>query len=164
MTEPCPAVHLCWRDFSSLSIREIYSLLQLRQQVFVVEQQCAYLDADDLDQTASHLLCHNDAEDARLLGCLRLLPPGSRFSYPAIGRLATVANQRGKGLARRMMHMAIERAMHHHPGQPVALSAQCYLIPFYQSLGFLPVSAVYEEDGIPHIDMLRNPSFQPPAG
>ena len=121
----------------------------------MVEQQCAYLDADDLDQTASHLLCHTGAEDARLLRCLRLLPPGSRFTQPAIGRLATVADERGKGLARWMMHMAIERVRLTYPGQSIALSAQVYLTRFYHSLGFAPVSEIYQEDGIPHIDMLR---------
>lgn len=158
MPRQTPQFHFHWRQFSALSVNELYSLMRLRQQVFVVEQECAYLDADNLDIEALHLLCLKENNDhLQLVGCLRLLPPGARFKCPAIGRLATVEAVRGQGVARLMMEQAIQHTSLIYPGQAICLSAQCYLEGFYHRLGFIPTSPPYDEDGIPHIDMMRQP-------
>jgi len=144
-----------WRSFSQLTIDDLYCLLRLRQQVFVVEQNCPYLDADGLDQEASHLLCRQSTrEGTKLVGYLRIIAAGSRFRSPAIGRLVIDSSIRGKGLARRMMEEALRHVRELYPGQPVAISAQQYLEKFYNSLGFITTSPPYDEDGISHIDML----------
>lgn len=145
-----------WRIFSSLSGLEVYQLLRLRQQVFIVEQDCPYLDADDLDRDALHLLCWQVDGQRKLLGCLRLLPPGVRFPTPAIGRLATDPMARGKGIGRQLMVQALHRAGRIYQGEPVMISAQRYLERFYLSFGFTICSEPYDEDGIPHIDMRYN--------
>ncbi len=144
-----------WRTFSQLSTDDLYRLLRLRQQVFVVEQNCPYLDADGLDQGALHLLCRQSSETGpQLVGYLRILAPGSKYRSPAIGRLVTAPSVRGKGLARQMMKRALRQVGELYPGRPVAISAQQYLESFYTSLGFMTTSPPYDEDGIPHLDML----------
>lgn len=152
--QPHKPLHWEWRTFTQLSTSELYHLLQLRQQVFVVEQNCPYLDADGLDEEALHLLCkRNDEAVFELVGYLRILAPGKRFNTPVIGRLATAASVRGQGIGRELMEQALQLTQHNFPGQPVTISAQCYLEKFYTSLGFTSISAPYDEDGILHVDM-----------
>jgi ElaA protein len=140
---------LRWHDFADLSAGLLYEVLRFRQAIFVVEQACAYPDLDGLDQRAHHLLLH--AESA-LAGYLRLIP------YPeerrvAIGRVAVGASLRRRGLARRLMAEALARCRRDYPDWRVTLAAQTYLAGFYQSLGFHPISAPYDDYGVPHVDM-----------
>ena len=133
-----------------LSARQLYALLKLRSEVFVVEQRCIYLDPDGLDLEALHLL----GRDARgeLLACARLIPTPHG---PKIGRVLTAPAARGSGQGRALMQRAISECTTLWPAQPITLSAQAHLQGFYASLGFQAISAVYDEDGIPHIDMRR---------
>ena len=127
-----------------------------RQLVFAVEQRCAYLDADGFDVCAWHLLgWQSDGARRELAAYLRLIDPGHRYAEPSIGRVLTSAGCRHTGLGRALMVEGMKRAEHAFPGQAIRISAQYRLEPFYASLNFRAVSACYEEDGIPHIEMLR---------
>ena len=136
---------LCWAE---LTTAQLYELLQFRQAVFVVEQASPYPDLDGRDPRAQHLLVRRGEE---LIGCLRLIEPDPLVK---IGRLAIKAGERGRGLARLMMEAALARAAEVYPHRDVGLSAQAYLQPFYQSLGFTPSSSPYDDYGVPHVDMV----------
>ena len=140
-----------WRALEDFDARALYELLALRQQVFVVEQRCAYLDADGLDTETQHLTGHDG--DA-LVGSLRLMPPGRHGRWAAIGRVAVARGYRGRGLARDMMQRAIARVHERDGDVPIRLAGQEHLVAFYASLGFDPVSEPYDEDGIPHVEMV----------
>ena len=139
------------RPFDALTPRELHDAFALRQRVFVVEQACIYQDVDGKDPIALHLLARDGEE---LVAYARILPPGARFDVAAIGRVVVAPERRGEGLARRLMIEAIRIAREHH-GPRVALSAQAHLEAFYTSVGFVRVGDVYDEDGIPHVDMRR---------
>ena len=146
-----------WCIFQELGRDEIYEILRVRQEVFTVEQNCAYQDADGLDQSALHLIGWRERADGRqLVAYLRVLPPGSRFSEPSIGRLLTIHSMRGAGIGRTAMLEAIRKITDLFPGNGIRISAQKYLENFYQDLGFIADSANYEEDGIPHRQMVRS--------
>jgi ElaA protein len=138
-----------WHSFGELSPELLYEVLRFRQAIFVVEQRSPYADLDGIDQTALHLLLRLDGG---LAGYLRLIP-GEAEQVVRIGRVAVAPERRGRGLARHMMAEALDRFRRHWPEFSIALSAQAYLVPFYQSLGFAAVSAPYDDCGVPHIDM-----------
>jgi len=142
-----------WLPFDRLSPRELYEVLALRQRVFVVEQRCAYLDADGRDPQCWHGL-GTDADGALVATC-RIVPPGVAYAEPAIGRVATAPEARRTGLGRRLMLEAIDQTKRLFPGQGIRIGAQQYLERFYRSLGFVTVSEPYDEDGIPHLEMFR---------
>ena len=148
-----PAVEWRWYGLADLSAREAYAVLAARMAVFVVEQNCIYQDLDGLDQHALHLV--GWAEEA-VVAYLRVLPPGTRFDDPSIGRLLVHRDFRRSRFASAAMNMALQKIATLYPFQPVRISAQTYLEAFYAALGFVTVSAVYAEDGIPHVEMLRN--------
>lgn len=131
----------------TLDARSLYAVLKLRSEVFVVEQQCVYLDPDGADLEAWHLLGRDEA--GSLQAYARLL------EGPRIGRVVTAPGARGAGQGRALMQQAIAECERLWPGQGIELSAQAHLQRFYASLGFEPTSAVYDEDGIPHIDMKK---------
>ncbi|MDM4766048.1 GNAT family N-acetyltransferase [Pelomonas sp. SE-A7] len=135
-----------------LPARELYEVLKLRAEVFVVEQRCMYLDPDGADLEAWHLL--GRADDGALAAYARLL------SGPRIGRVLTSPAARGSGQGRALMGQALSHCERLWPGSAVELSAQAHLQRFYASLGFEPTSGVYDEDGIPHIDMRRPAASQ----
>lgn len=141
-----------WLPFDRLTGRQVHDLLALRQRVFVVEQRCAYLDADGLDPKCWHGL---GSRDGVLVACARIVPPGEKFAEPAIGRVVTAPEVRRSGLGRELMLEAIAQTKRLYPGQDIRLGAQRYLERFYRSLGFEPVGEPYDEDGIPHIEMVR---------
>ncbi len=136
-----------------LDALELYDIMTLRQRVFVVEQKCAYLDADGRDKSALHVL---GVDQGTLVAYLRILPRGVRFAEPSIGRVCVHEVYRGSGLGRALVREGLD-ALFSAEGQPVAvaLSAQAHLEPFYESLGWSRTSNVYDEDGIPHLDMVR---------
>ena len=139
--------------FVELTPQRLYDILQLRSEVFVVEQECAYLDLDGLDQEALHIL---GVRDGVIVATARILAPGGRHAHVSIGRVVTAPSARGEGLGRALMEAALQETMKHFgAGTSVALSAQSYLLPFYESLGFVVTSEEYLEDDIPHTDMLR---------
>jgi ElaA protein len=144
-----------WSRLPGLAAAELYAVLAARQQVFAVEQQCAFQDADGHDLHAWHLLAWTDAGTASALaGYLRALDPGRKYSEPSIGRVLTVSSHRGIGLGRTLMIEGIERTRGIWPGRPIRVAAQQRLETFYASLGFRTASVPYDEDGILHVDML----------
>lgn len=152
MTKSSP-INWFWLTFAELSRQQLYSLLQLRQAVFVVEQNCVYLDADSFDQDAWHLLGENSGQ---LAAYCRVLKPGGKYSEVSIGRVLTAEKFRGLGLGKELMSVALTHIESEFPASAVRISAQLYLKKYYQDFGFKPVSEPYDEDGIPHIEMLRS--------
>lgn len=145
-----------WYSWESLGRDDLYALLQLRQNVFVVEQRCAYPDIDDLDRCAWHLLgWSTDPQRPGLVATLRVLFPGSKLADPAIGRVAVHADWRNQGVGKTALAEALAFCRSAFPGQALQLSAQSHLQQFYGAFGFVTVSAEYDEDGIAHVDMRR---------
>jgi ElaA protein len=145
-----------WTRFSDLRPAELYEALRLREAVFVVEQNCAYPDADGRDPAAWHLLGWMEAEDGRrLVAYARIFEPGVRYEEASIGRIVTAQEVRHSGLGRALMAEALRRVELVAPRQPIKLAAQRYLENFYSGFGFRTVSDPYLEDGITHVDMIR---------
>jgi ElaA protein len=150
-----------WCTLHELTPAELYALLAARAAVFVVEQNCAYQDADGYDLDAQHLIAWSGAEVA---ACLRVLSPGTKLAERSIGRIITSSAFRGTGLGRTILKRALERLDAAYPGKPVRIGAQARLAKFYEDFGFQSASEVYMEDGIPHIYMLRAARPAPPRG
>ena len=142
-----------WTRFEGLSADDVYDMLALRSRIFVVEQDCVYLDPDGLDRQAWHLL-GRDAQGA-LLAYVRVCDPGVKYAPPSIGRVVVDPSQRGSGLGHVLIAEALRRCEQTYAGQPNRIGAQARLQGFYQRHGYVPVSETYLEDGIPHIDMER---------
>ncbi len=143
-----------WKIFDELTTAELYSILQLRQEVFVVEQQCWYLDADNKDQFAHHLLGKN--QDGILLAYARIIPPGKQFENEAsFGRIITSLKIRRDGYGKHAMALILEKIVSQFGKVPVRIEAQAYLVPFYHSFGFHAEGEEFDMDGLPHIEMLR---------
>lgn len=139
------------KAFDQLSLQELYTILTLRTNVFVVEQACPYPELDGKDPNCLHLLGTINGE---LVAYLRILPAALRYDEVSIGRVVIKPSHRGKGLGRLMMEQAIHCITNEWKESQIKIGAQAYLEKFYQSLGFEPVSEVYLEDDIPHLDML----------
>lgn len=140
-----------WYRLDDLTGPQMHAVLAAREAVFVVEQNCAYQEADDLDRRSWHLIAYCGKQIA---GYLRLVEPGGRFAEPSIGRVLTTKNYRGTGVGKQLMVAAITKSRELYPGQNVRISAQAYLKRFYETFGFHPVSDEYPEDGIPHLEMV----------
>lgn len=143
------------KKFHELTLDELYSILELRSNVFIVEQNCIYNDIDGKDQLAWHLA---GTEEGNLIAYTRILPPGVVYDDPAIGRVVTSASKRSSGLGKELMNQSIEHCENLFGNTSITLSAQVYLKKFYESLGFMAVGDEYPEDGIPHIEMTRKAS------
>jgi ElaA protein len=153
-------IHWKWSRLDALSAAEMHAILAVRQRIFVVEQCCAYQDADTMDREAWHLT-GRDALD-HIVTYLRLTPPGVCFDTPSIGRLLTVRSMRGQHLARQAMEFAIARCAEMYPGSAIRIAAQTYLLNFYRQFGFVPTGTPYDDDGIAHRDMVRpGPTAEP---
>ena len=146
-----------WQAFADLTPAALYAALALRADVFVVEQGCPFQDLDGFDRQAEHLFGWHALQqpERELVAYLRLIAPGGKYDEPSIGRVITARPYRKRGLGRVAMHEALARAARRYPGLPVRISAQSRLQRFYASLGFVQASAPYMEDGIPHIQMVR---------
>ena len=144
------------KRFDELTLDELYYILQLRTEVFIVEQNCVYNDTDGKDRTAWHLMA---MEHEKLAAYTRILPPGVSYDSPAIGRVVTSSSKRRSGLGRELMKRSIEACEKLFGKTSITLSAQVYLQSFYESLGFIVVGEEYLEDGILHIKMSRKPSW-----
>ena len=145
------------KRFEALSLQELYSTLQLRSEVFVVEQNCVYQDHDGVDLRALHLWCGTPEAGERTteaLAVARLIPPGVLYTEASIGRVATAAAVRRTGLGRVLFQRALDETAQRWPG-PVRIMAQSYLTRFYSAFGFSPVGDEFLEDGIPHFYMLK---------
>lgn len=139
-----------YKHFKELTATELYAILQLRNEVFSVEQNCVYQDADDKDQPAFHL-CGWDGN--KLAAYCRILPKGISYEYPSIGRVVTSPQYRKAGYGREMMELAVKKTIEQFDSPIIIIGAQLYLKKFYESLGFAQISDAYLEDGIPHITM-----------
>ncbi|MEC4727986.1 GNAT family N-acetyltransferase [Shewanella sp. D64] len=145
-----------WSDlsFKQLSLDELYDVLKLRIDVFIVEQNCPYPELDDKDRhpETRHLIGRDP--QGEIVAYARVLAPGVSYPDSSIGRVLVAEKARGGGNAKFLMDQAIGLANEYWPNNNIQLGGQEYLKSFYQKLGFKPVSEVYLEDGIPHLDML----------
>lgn len=140
-------------SFNELDARTVYEVLDLRNRVFVEEQNCVYLDTDYKDFNAYHVLFRDD--QSKLIAYSRLLPPGVSYEKEAsIGRVVTSPDARGKGLGKLLMQESLAHVRSLFPGYPVKIEAQSYLIPFYAGFGFQPLGEDYLLDGILHREMI----------
>lgn len=146
-----PLTIVC-KPFAQLTPAELYDLLRLRSEVFVVEQQCIFLDLDNKDQQCHHLLLYQE-------GCVaavaRLVPAGLYYDEMSIGRIVTSPAARGHGLGKTLVSAAIAACYELFGAGPIKIGAQLYAKGFYAMFGFVAVGDVYEEDGIDHIHMLK---------
>jgi len=142
-------------SFDELSIHQLYELLQLRQEVFIVEQDCPYLDADNKDQASYHILGLDTK--GKLQAYTRVVPPGLSYeNYSSIGRVITSSEIRGKKQGVPLMQYSIDKTLEQWPDHAIKISAQVYIMKFYNSLGFKEVGEEYLEDDLPHIAMIRD--------
>jgi len=143
------------KKFEELTTAELYAILELRNKVFIVEQNCVYLDPDGKDQSAWHLM---GMEEDKLIAYTRILAPGIVYPDPAIGRVVSSPSKRRSGLGKELMERSIEHCKMLFGNTSITLSAQVYLKNFYESLGFIPIGDEYLDDEIPHIKMSRKAS------
>ncbi len=138
-------------SLAQLSSAALLEILQLRAQVFVVEQNCVYADPDEYDAHALHLWIRNPSG---IVAYARILAPSTRFEECSIGRVLSAEAVRGKGFGRLIMERSIEEALRSFQTNRIRISAQCYVQEFYEDLGFVAQGEVYDEDGIPHREMV----------
>ena len=140
------------KPFNQLTPFEVYDMLRLRNEVFVVEQNCVFQDADNKDQDCFHLLLY---QQKKLVAYARLVPAGVTFSEISIGRIVTSPAVRGTGVGKILMQHAIEQTYKLLGKAPIRIGAQLYAIGFYESFGFEAAGSIYDEDGIDHIEMVK---------
>tara|TARA_R110002049_G_scaffold85102_8_gene216576 strand:- start:792 stop:1235 length:444 start_codon:yes stop_codon:yes gene_type:complete len=140
------------KSFKELTTQELYNLLQLRSEVFVVEQDCVYQDIDGKDQKALHILGY---KNSKLVAYTRIFKPGDYFEKSSIGRVVVLENERQHNYGYEIMKASVDAIRRHYNEAVIEISAQTYLKKFYNSLDFKEIGEEYLEDGIPHIAMLR---------
>ena len=143
-----------WCRFDQLSVFELQAIYMARQQVFSLEQACAYLDADGFDEFSWHLAAWSTGHQVPL-AYARVVHPGQKYDEPSIGRVITTSAARGTGLGRELVRRAIAHCSEVFPTQGIRISAQTRLEKFYAEQGFVAIGPPYMEDGIPHTEMLR---------
>lgn len=141
-----------YKQFVQLTPYEVYELLQLRAEVFVVEQNCVFLEPDGIDNRCLHLLGYNNN---KLLAYTRIVPPGLAYNQASIGRVVTSPSVRNTGAGKKLMQRSIDMLYSSFGKVTIKIAAQFYLKKFYESFGFYQVSEVYLDDGIEHIHMLK---------
>ena len=142
-----------WKSFEQITKEELYEVLSFRQSIFVVEQKSWYQDADGLDNISLHLILK---DNNFLVGYLRLIPPGKKYDTPSIGRIAIKENLRGNAIGSELVKRGIKKSSETYLTDSVTISAQNYLTKFYQNHGFTIQGEVYDEDGIPHVKMIKD--------
>ena len=141
------------KTFEELSKEELYQLLALRAEVFVVEQNCAYQDVDGKDFNALHVL---GIENSKLIAYARIFAPGEYFAQASIGRIVVQQDHRSSGLGREIVLEAQKSIYNYYNTNQIKLSAQSYLKDFYEEMGYKSFGNEYLEDGIPHIAMVKD--------
>jgi ElaA protein len=144
-----------YKNFNQLTPYELYDSLRLRSEVFVVEQNCVFLDTDNVDKDCFHLFGYHQN---KLLAYARIVPPGIVYKEPSIGRVVTSPSVRKNGIGKQLMQQSIAAVTELYGEVSIKIGAQFYLKNFYESFGFYQISEVYLEDGIEHIYMLKNAS------
>lgn len=150
-------IHFSWHRLDDLAGAVVHELIRIRESVFVVEQACAYQEADALDAQAWHLIARAGSSEGDIAAYLRVVDPGLSYAEPSIGRVLTSAAYRRAGWGRPLMREGILRTRAVHGPVGIRISAQAYLQVFYERLGFTVVGEPYLEDGIPHIEMWLAP-------
>ncbi len=145
-------INIVTKAFNELTVEELYGILQLRSEIFVVEQNCAYQDLDGKDQIALHVI---GTKNDKIVAYTRIFKPEDYFKYASIGRVVVAKNERQLQYGYEIMKASIKSVKEYFNETKIKLSAQCYLKKFYNNLGFLEVGEEYLEDGIPHIGMIR---------
>lgn len=146
-----PTITWTYKSFEELTKLELYAILRLRSEVFIIEQHCNYQDVDGKDLKSYHLMAwHGDD----LAAYTRILPAGVSFNEASIGRVLTASKYRGLGIGITLMKNSIEKVYSTFGNQPIKIGAQLYLQRFYEGLGFIKCSEQYLEDEIPHIEMI----------
>lgn len=140
------------KAFDELTPQQMYEMLRLRSEVFVVEQNCVFLDLDNKDQECYHLLLY---QHGNLEACARLVPPGLSYPQMSIGRIVTSPATRGTGLGKKLVDIAIAECYRLFGNGPIQIGAQLYAKGFYEAFGFELTGDVYDEDGIDHIHMIK---------
>lgn len=140
------------KTFHELSVDELYHIIQLRIQVFILEQEAPYQDCDGLDPEALHIWAEMDGT---IVAYARLFHRGIKYPEASIGRVITHQNYRGLSLGRRLLSLSLETMKNRFDNPPIRISAQNYLLNFYQNFGFVPVGETYLEDNLPHTEMFR---------
>lgn len=141
-----------YKHFKDLTLEELYAILAIRSEVFIVEQNCPYQDLDGKDIKAYHLFRYDNT--GKILACCRILPPGVSYKEASIGRVLSKGELRKTGLGRELMKKAMELVHQNYPNSEIRISAQLYLEKFYHSFGFITIGEPYMEDNIPHIQMI----------
>lgn len=142
-----------FKPFDDLTPQELYMILQLRNEVFVVEQQCIYNECDGKDMDCFHLWATLNDE---VIACSRIVPPEISYKEPSIGRVVSHPNYRHLKLGHHLMRHSLEIIKNTYNTSSVRISAQCYLGSFYEQYGFRQISEQYLEDNLPHMEMLKD--------
>lgn len=153
MDHPLPEISWRCARLHELSPLELQRIHIARQQVFAVEQDCVFQDADEVDEHSTHLAAWR--ADGVLLAYARLVDPGVKYAEPSLGRVLTTAAARGTGVGRALVRRAVDHLTAAFPGQGLRISAQLRLERFYAEAGFVSIGEPYLEDDMPHIEMLR---------
>jgi len=148
-------INYIWKPFDELSSDELYAMIHLRQKVFIVEQDCPYIDADYTDQDAFHLLVY---KNNHLIGYLRAFKPGVKYEGSSLGRIVTEVNSRGLGIGKEITKEGVNFLSRKFPNHEIVISAQHRLEQFYIDIGFTARGEVYLEDDIDHIQMYILPN------
>lgn len=146
------SIHWHTKAFEELTLDELYDIMQLRTNIFVVEQNCPYPELDGKDKNCLHVFA---TQHGQVIAYARIVPPGLSYKEISIGRVVVDAAHRKDGLGKILIALTIEKIEEEFDQQPIQIGAQTYLKKFYGSFGFEPVSEEYLEDGIPHVDMIR---------
>ena len=149
-------MNITWyhKHFKNLSTTELYQILQLRNEVFIVEQNCPFQDLDDKDFKSYHLMGF-DTDSQKVMAYTRIVPAGISYNEASIGRVVTSPLARGNGIGKQLMKNSIELLEELYGGISIKIGAQLYLKKYYESFGFQQIEEVYLEDGIEHILMIR---------
>ncbi|MGB5435499.1 MAG: GNAT family N-acetyltransferase, partial [Maribacter sp.] len=140
------------KEFKALTLEELYGILQLRSEVFVVEQDCVYQDLDGNDQKALHVI---GFKNDKIIAYTRIFKPGDYFEEASIGRVVVSPSTRKEGCGVEIMKASIQAVKEKYNETTMRISAQKYLLKFYNALGFVQDGEEYLEDGIPHVAMLK---------
>lgn len=140
-----------YKTFEELTTNQLYTILELRSEVFIVEQNCVYQDVDGKDKKSFHLMAWNGDE---LVAYTRIVPPGISFSEASIGRVITTSRYRGLGIGVTLLEKSIQHTFKSYQTHQIRIGAQLYLQKFYEGFGFIAQGEEFLEDGIPHIEML----------
>lgn len=147
-------MNITWilKKFDELSPHELYAILQLRNEVFAIEQNCVYPDMDNKDQPSLHVM---GWDNDQLKAYSRIIPPGIAYTEPSVGRVVTSPSVRGKGVGKELMEKSLEHIYNLFGNTPVKIGGQLYLKKFYSDMGFIQSGDVYLEDEIEHIEMVK---------